>query len=109
MKRSPKYCRQKIKGNSDLAYMSLDGVRHYPGKYDTSESREPCHRLLAEWQPSGCRQATPPELVTIVELIASYWAYAQQCYAYEGGQASSYDTSAERATSSVGMLSLGVD
>jgi pectin methylesterase-like acyl-CoA thioesterase len=50
---------------------------------------------------------TPDE--TIVELIASYWAYAQQYYAYEGGQASSYDTSAERATSSVGMLSLGVD
>jgi hypothetical protein len=44
--RAPKYWHYKPKG---LAVVRIDGRDHYLGKYDSPESREKYHRLVAEW------------------------------------------------------------
>jgi hypothetical protein len=45
-RRTPKYRHYKPK---DLAVVRIDGKDHYLGKYDSPESREKYHRLVAEW------------------------------------------------------------
>ncbi len=51
--RTPSYRRQRRKNCHDLAFVEIDGKRHYLGNYDTRESRERYHRLIAEWEASG--------------------------------------------------------
>ena len=42
----PSYCRDKSSGR---ALVVLNGKRVWLGKYDTPESREKYHRVVAEW------------------------------------------------------------
>ena len=77
---SPKYRRQKRRGNVDLAFVELAGRRHYLGPYDSDASREAYHRLLAEWTASGTVTPVEPTEITIVELIARFWKHAHQYY-----------------------------
>src|SRR3954452_20709072 len=45
----------------DLAVVRIDGHDHYLGKYDSPESRERYHRLIAEWfAPRAPSPAAPP-------------------------------------------------
>jgi len=45
-RRIPKYRHYKP---NDLAVVRIDGRDHYLGKYNSPESREKYHRLIAEW------------------------------------------------------------
>ena len=51
--RSPKYQRQKRPNSADQAFVELDGRRHYLGRYGSAQSKEACHRLVAEWEANG--------------------------------------------------------
>ncbi|MDX2201022.1 MAG: hypothetical protein SF069_18860 [Phycisphaerae bacterium] len=58
---------------------------YWLGEFDTPESRERYHRLIAEWERNGRRlppqnaDATPsqrPDAITVVEVIFGYWRWA---------------------------------
>lgn len=58
---------------------------YWLGEFDTPESRERYHRLIAEWERNGRRlppqiaAASPsqrPDAITVVEVICEYWRWA---------------------------------
>ncbi len=78
--RDPKCRRHKRKGRADTAEVELNGRCIHLGIYDTPESWEKYHRILAEWNANGRRLPVEPEDITIVELIGRYWDFAQSYY-----------------------------
>ncbi len=77
--RTPSYRRQRRK-NGDLAFVELNGRRHWLGRYGSKESRQKYDALVAEWLANGRRLAPDPEDFTILELAARYWSHAQGYY-----------------------------
>jgi len=64
---SPKYRRQKRKGG-DLAFVELNGVRHYLGRWGTRESRVRYYRRVAEWGANGESRPVAQEEITLEEI-----------------------------------------
>ena len=72
----------------NLAVVRIDGHDHYLGKYDSQESRERYHRLIAEWLASADRspsssapeQAVPSRPLSIKDLVLAYWRHAELHY-----------------------------
>src|SRR3954469_21343751 len=68
----------------------IDGRAHYLGKYDSPESRERYHRLIADLH--GGRLPSPPEAtssatesgLTVNELILAYVRFADGYYVKDG-------------------------
>lgn len=85
-RRIPKYRLNKTSGR---AVVTLNGVDHWLGKYDSPESREKYDRLLAEWLASGRQssKASTPDL-TIIELIARFWSHVEAFYRKPDGSLS---------------------
>ncbi len=83
MARIPKYRLQKTK-SGPRAFVELGGTRHYLGVHGSPESRERYGRLLAEWEAGGGQLAVPPNMITITELTARYWAHAGSFYIKDG-------------------------
>jgi integrase len=79
-KSAPAYRLHKATGQ---AVVTLCGKDHYLGKHESGASWERYYRLLSEWKSLGGQiaPATPPQEVTVAEVMASFWAYAQQEYA----------------------------
>ncbi|WP_422931371.1 tyrosine-type recombinase/integrase [Singulisphaera sp. PoT] len=81
----PKYRHYKPK---DLAVVRIDGRDHYLGRYDSPESWEKYHRLLAERSVSGSVSSSPslpsdPTIsgsCSINELILAFWRYGEGYY-----------------------------
>jgi len=86
-RRIPKYRHYKPK---DLAVVRIDGRDHYLGKYNSPESREKYHRLIAEWLgrspalPSGFDPDGSVVRLTINEMILAYWRFAKTYYVKDG-------------------------
>ncbi len=76
---SPSYRRQKRSNGSDLAFVELNGVRHYLGLYGTQKSRQEYHQVLAEWEANGEVTVAQSDL-TIVELAARFLRHAKLHY-----------------------------
>ena len=81
----PKYCLHKARG---LAYVRDRGKVRYLGKHGSPESKEAYTRFLIEWE---ARQAgAPPPLpepgvdLTVVEICAAYWDFAEGYYRKNG-------------------------
>jgi len=49
----PKYRRQKRNNSTDIAFVELNGQRHYLGQYGTPQSKQKYHSLMAQWQEAG--------------------------------------------------------
>lgn len=83
--RQPAYRRQKNRRGRDRAFVELDGRRHYLGAYDSPESRQRYHALLAEWEAHG--RAMPPEreALTVTELLAAFADEADRRYRQPDG------------------------
>src|SRR5262245_34500419 len=79
----PSYRLHQARG---CAVVTIHGRNHYLGSYGSEESYERYSRLFALWRPDGAsRCALPPGLtarsdLTITELLALYWPYAQGYY-----------------------------
>ncbi|MEM1099179.1 MAG: site-specific integrase [Planctomycetota bacterium] len=87
--RVPKYrCK-----NGKYAFVEIGGVRRHLGKWNSPESREMYHRVVSEWEAGGRRSVMPGHApaadITMVELIAAYWAHAQSYYVDADGQPTS--------------------
>jgi integrase len=80
----PKYRHYKPK---DLAVVRIDGCDYYLGKYDSPESWEKYHRLLAEHAVKGTAAPTVKQDgkpgaddLTVDELLLAYWRHAEAYY-----------------------------
>jgi hypothetical protein len=75
----PKYRRQRNK-YGELAFVELNGKRHYLGPYNSPESKANYQRLLVEWTAGNQQPIGPTNEITVVELIARYWGYVESYY-----------------------------
>ena len=87
--KAPGYRRQKRKGKHDLAFVELNGKRHYLGPYDDPASRSEYHRLVGEWEATGRRPDVSPDEITVVELVAAYVRHATAYYVGQDGKPTS--------------------
>lgn len=67
---------------TDRAVVTLNGVDHWLGKYDSPESRQKYDRLVAE---RLANDRTVPQVkraadVTVLELVDKFWTHAEACY-----------------------------
>lgn len=91
--RKPKYRYHKAR---DCAVFTIDGKDRYLGTYDSAESWEKYHRLVAEWMAS--RNTPPPAPVpaepplTLLKLCVRYWRFARSYYVKDGKPTSEVDT-----------------
>ncbi|KKL12132.1 hypothetical protein LCGC14_2538830 [marine sediment metagenome] len=83
--RVPKYRHHKGSGQ---AFVQLRGERHYLGKYGTEESQQRYRRFLAEnvtsRRVSVITPVSPVDGLTVVELAAAYWQFAESYYVKDG-------------------------
>jgi integrase len=73
---------------SGQAVVRIDGKDWYLGAYDTVESRAEYDRLISEWLGNERRLAppSPADPLTVEEVAAQYWRWAQDYYRDEHGQ-----------------------
>lgn len=79
----PSYRRQRRANGKDDAFVELGGVRHYLGSHGSKESRERYGTLITEWESNGARPL-PGSTITVSELIAAFWQFAQEYYRKDG-------------------------
>lgn len=91
--RKPKYRHHKAR---DCAVVTIAGVDKYLGQFDSPESWEKYHRLVAEWMASRNKPApaaVPAEApLTVVELCVQYFRFARTHYVKGGKPTSEVDT-----------------
>ena len=84
-RRTPSYRLHKAR---KCGVVTIDGLDHYLGPYNSPESWEKYYRLLAEWVANGhaAPAASSGETLelTINELIAAYWRFARKWYVKNG-------------------------
>ena len=80
---TPKYRRHKASGQ---AVVTIAGRDHYLGPYGSKASKVEYDRLILEWLASSRQPATakPEPDLTITELVARYWRFAQRYYRKNG-------------------------
>ncbi len=87
-KRIPKYRHYKPK---NLGVVRIEGLDFYLGEYDSPESWEKYHRLIAEWlggaslnsqavEPTGAS----PTSATVNHVLLAYWKHAESYYVRDG-------------------------
>lgn len=82
--RIPSYRLHKARG---LAVVTLDGKDHYLGPYDSPESWEKYHRLIADHLANRGKPVLPPptgEPLTIQRLCLAYSDFAETYYVKDG-------------------------
>ena len=79
----PKYRKHKASGQ---AIVTLSGKMHYLGPHGTKTSHVEYDRLIQEWLAHGRRlpSAVEEQSISIVELCAKYWKFAQSYYVKHG-------------------------
>jgi integrase len=78
----PKYSLHKPTGQ---AYVRVGGKFHYLGRYDSAQSRKEYGRIIAELAVNPVVPSSHVQHeITIVELCASYWEYAENYYVKDG-------------------------
>jgi integrase len=79
----PKYSLHKPSGQ---AFVRIQGKFHYLGAYNSSESQERYAALIAEWalKPANAPPANADTQITVTELCAAYWLFAQKYYTKSG-------------------------
>ena len=76
--RIPSY---RIHKPSRQAVVTLDGREIYLGRHGTEKSRTEYNRLIAEWIANGWQlPADGAVQLTVTEVVARYWRYAQGYY-----------------------------
>src|SRR5262245_48928564 len=78
--RPPSY---RLHRPSGQAVVTLDNRDHYLGPHGSTASRREYDRLVGQWMvnaPTLVKRGAAPSSLTITELIARYWAFAQERY-----------------------------
>lgn len=80
--RDPRYRHHKQSGQAIVTLTDGAGGRRdvLLGKYGTAASRQEYRRVLTEWEANGRRFQTIVKDLAVAELIARFWAHAQEYY-----------------------------
>jgi integrase len=81
----PSYCRQKVKGGNDRAYVKLGDRRVWLGTWGTAESKQRYGQVIAEWRADGMAPA-PAKGITVVELAVRFIKYSDTYYLDPAGE-----------------------
>lgn len=81
--RVPAYSRHRASGQ---AVVTLDGMDHYLGKYNTVASREKYNRLIGEWLANGRHMPLPDHEITVIEIIERFKDHAVTYYRAPDGK-----------------------
>jgi len=65
---------------SGRAYVVLSGKAVYCGRYGDPEAQAQYHQVIAEWLAAGQQLPADPAAITVKELQARFWTYAEQYY-----------------------------
>jgi integrase len=65
---------------SGLAYVVLSGKTIYCGKPGVPATEQRYHQAVAEWLAAGRQLPVEPGVLTVKELLARFWTYAEQHY-----------------------------
>ncbi|MFA6135248.1 MAG: site-specific integrase [Phycisphaerae bacterium] len=84
--RVPKLRRHKPTGQG---YVVLSGRTFYLGRHNSPEALQKYHRVLAEWMANGRQLRIDPQQITVKEMLARFWLYAENHYRRSNGAASS--------------------
>jgi integrase len=79
--RTPKYGRHRATGQ---AVVTIDGRDIYLGRHGTTESRNRYDQLVSEWLAAGRQIAALLDGLTVDEVLARYWQFAQLHYRKHG-------------------------
>src|SRR5688572_22018840 len=79
----PKYRWHRASGQ---AVVTLQGRDHYLGPWQSKASKLEYDRLIGEWLAAGrpTQQCETTSDITVVELAAAYWRFAQGYYVKHG-------------------------
>lgn len=78
----PKYRHHRATGQ---AAVTIAGRHHYLGPYGTKASKLEYDRLVGEWLAGGRPvTASQAETITVVEMLARYWRFAQEHFRKDG-------------------------
>ena len=82
--RTPSYRHHKASGQ---AIVTIAGKDHYLGPWKSKASQVEYDRLIGEWLAAGRPAVVAPLAndLTITELCAAYWKFAQQHYRKPSG------------------------
>ena len=78
----------RLHKQSGQAIVTLGGRDFTLGKHGSPESKVKYERLVSEWLAAGRRAPTSASDLTVVELLAAYWQYAQGYYRRPDGSPS---------------------
>ena len=67
------------------AFVELQGYRLYLGRYDLPATRQKYHQVIAEYLAAGRQLPVAPDVMTVVELLARFWTWAEGYYAQPDG------------------------
>ncbi len=83
---SPKYRRQRRPDGNDSAFVVLNGERTYLGVFNSRESRQAFHRVVAEWEAGGRQVKPPANTLYTAELCDTFFAWVKGYYKTPGGE-----------------------
>ena len=87
---APQYRQKKVNGHIYAVVTLPDGLggrRDVPlGAYDTPESRQAYHRVLAEWEANGRQLARAGDDLSINELVLRFLEWARTYYRHPDGR-----------------------
>jgi integrase len=78
---TPKYRKHRASGQ---AIVTINGRDYYLGPHDTAASKREYDRLIAEWLANGRQDQLKVAGLTILELLAAYWRFAETYYRKDG-------------------------
>jgi integrase len=81
--KAPKLSVHKASGQ---AYVYAHGQRVYLGRHDDPETRQAYHRLISQWAAFGGQLPAAGERVTVKELVAQFWVWAEGYYRTPSGE-----------------------
>ncbi len=88
-KRSPRIPSYRFHKSTNRAVVTLDGRDIFLGRYNSPESRQKYDRNINEWLGAG-RQLPVADLeLTVLELLARFWRYAEGTYRRPDGSPTS--------------------
>ena len=71
---------------SGQGYVEIAGRSIYLGRFGEPETEAKYHQIIAEWLAGGVHVASPPETITVVELLAAYLDCAETYYVTPAGE-----------------------
>jgi len=80
----PTYRRQAKDNGADLAFVEVGRKRHYLGTFNSPDSIQAYHRLLAELAANGGLLPAPPAEITVVEVAERFVIWAKNYYRKNG-------------------------